>query len=351
MRMSKAEVTLGNLRKDYVLEKFVILPDSPEENIRSDSAFEKCPYCPGNESMTGPAVISLVSKDGMLQRLSDSEGSIIEDWCVRVFQSQYPAVNTASQNNYTDKPLYSEPAYGYHQIVVASPDHRQDLSKISVEQWENVLLVIQERVRWLYTQKSVTYVSIYVDSGREAGTSYDHAHLNVVTFSTIPPIIELEAEGSHRYVNENGNCPSCNIISVELGGPRQILATDSFLAFSPWAPTYPYEFWIYPKRHTTAFSKIPQKEISDLALILRATIGGMSKGLNSPAFNLVFHLSPEKKNSRQIHWHIEVYPQTNKWSGLQRGFGIYVNAVSPESSAEVLGSACRKELAGLVGIT
>ncbi|HKI08292.1 MAG TPA: galactose-1-phosphate uridylyltransferase [Nitrososphaeraceae archaeon] len=349
--MSKAEVTLGNLRKDYVLEKFVILPDSPEENIRSDSAFEKCPYCPGNESMTGPAVISLVSKDGMLQRLSDSEGSIIEDWCVRVFQSQYPAVNTASQNNYTDKPLYSEPAYGYHQIVVASPDHRQDLSKISVEQWENVLLVIQERVRWLYTQKSVTYVSIYVDSGREAGTSYDHAHLNVVTFSTIPPIIELEAEGSHRYVNENGNCPSCNIISVELGGPRQILATDSFLAFSPWAPTYPYEFWIYPKRHTTAFSKIPQKEISDLALILRATIGGMSKGLNSPAFNLVFHLSPEKKNSRQIHWHIEVYPQTNKWSGLQRGFGIYVNAVSPESSAEVLGSACRKELAGLVGIT
>jgi UDPglucose--hexose-1-phosphate uridylyltransferase len=349
--MSKAEVTLGNLRKDYVLEKFVILPDSPEENIRSDSAYEKCPYCPGNESMTGPAVISLVSKDGMLQRLSDSEGSIIEDWCVRVFQSQYPAVNTASQNNYTDKPLYSEPAYGYHQIVVASPDHRQDLSKISVEQWENVLLVIQERVRWLYTQKSVTYVSIYVDSGREAGTSYDHAHLNVVTFSTIPPIIELEAEGSHRYVNENGNCPSCNIISVELGGPRQILATDSFLAFSPWAPTYPYEFWIYPKRHTTAFSKIPQKEISDLALILRATIGGMSKGLNSPAFNLVFHLSPEKKNSRQIHWHIEVYPQTNKWSGLQRGFGIYVNAVSPESSAEVLGSACRKELAGLVGIT
>ena len=349
--MSKAEVTLGNLRKDYVLEKFVILPDSPEENIRSDSAYEKCPYCPGNESMTGPAVVSLVSKDGMLQRLSDSEGSIIEDWCVRVFQSQYPAVNTSSQNNYTDKPLYSEPAYGYHQIVVASPDHRQDLSKISVEQWENVLLVIQERVRWLYTQKSVTYVSIYVDSGREAGTSYDHAHLNVVTFSTIPPIIELEAEGSHRYVNENGNCPSCNIISVELGGPRQILATDSFLAFSPWAPTYPYEFWIYPKRHTTAFSKIPQKEISDLALILRATIGGMSKGLDSPAFNLVFHLSPEKKNSRQIHWHIEVYPQTNKWSGLQRGFGIYVNAVSPESSAEVLGSACRKELAGLVGIT
>ena len=349
--MSKAEVTVGNLRKDYILEKFVILPDTPESKTHLDPLDEKCPYCPGNESMTGPALISLVSKDGMLQRLSDSEGSVIEDWCVRVFQSQSPAVTTVSQNKYSDKPLYSEPAYGYHQVVVASPEHRQDLSKISVEQWENILLVTQERVRWLYTQKSVTYVSIYADCGEEAGTTVDHAHLNIITFSTIPPTIELEAEGSHRYVNENGNCPACNMISVELSGPRQILATDSFLAFSPWASTYPYEFWIYPKRHTTTFSKVPQKEISDLALMLRATIGGMSKGLKTPPYNLVFHLSPEKKNSRQIHWHIEVYPQTNKWSGLQRGFGISVNTVSPENSAEILGSACRKELAGLVGIT
>lgn len=51
--------------------------------------------------------------------------------------------------DYTDKPHYSEPAYGYHQIVVASPDHDADLSSISIEQWTNVLLVIQDRVRWL----------------------------------------------------------------------------------------------------------------------------------------------------------------------------------------------------------
>jgi UDPglucose--hexose-1-phosphate uridylyltransferase len=342
---------LGSLRKDYVLEKFVILPDISDTPKDTKSLEGKCPYCPGNESMTGPALISLVSKDGMLQRLSDSEGSFIEDWCVRVFQSSTPAVSTVPENRFTDKPLYSEPAYGYHQVVVASPEHSQNLYRIGVEQWENVLLVIQERVRWLYTQKSVTYVSIYVNSGEDAGTSINHAHLNIVTFSAIPPTIESEAEGSHRYVNENGNCPACNIISVELSGPRQILTTDNFLAFCPWAQSYPYEFWIYPKRHSTAFSKIPQKEISDLALMMRATLGGMSKALNEVAFNLVFHLSPEKKNSRQIHWHIEVYPQLKKWSGLERGFGIYVNTVSPETSAEILGSACRKELAGLVGIT
>ena len=339
-----------DLRKDYVLDKFVIVPDNFQCVPTKKPLSDKCPYCPGNESMTEPALIALVAKDGMLQRLSDSDENVIEDWCVRVFPSSLPVVTTGAGTSYTDKPLYSEPAYGYHQVVVASPEHDQKLSQISVEQWANVLLVIQDRVRWLYTQKGVTYVSIYVDSGESAGTAIPHPHLNIVTFSTIPPAIEQEADASHKYMNETGNCPGCSIISIETSGPRQILGTDSFLAFSPWAPTYPFEFWVYPKRHTTAFSKITQKEISDLALMIRATLGGMSKALNETPFNIAFHLAPEKKNSRQIHWHIEVYPQIKTWSGLERGFGIYINKATPEKSADRLGSACRKELAGLVGI-
>ena len=342
---------MGDLRKDYVLEKFVVVPSTDQPGADRQASNSKCAYCPGNESMTEPALLALVVKDGMLQRLSDSDDAVVEDWSVRVFQNSSPIVATGPTTSYSEKPLYSEPAYGYHQVVVATPSHDQTLSQIAVEQWANVLVVVQDRVRWLYTQKSVTYVSIYVNSGTGAGAEMAHPHLHIVTFSGIPPVIEMEAEGSHRFMNENGNCPACNVIGVESSGPRQILATDSFLSFSPWAPTYPYEYWIYPKRHMTSFSKITQKEINDLALMLRATLGGMAKALKNVPFNLVFHLSPEKKNSRQIHWHIEVYPQINTWSGLERGFGVFVNNVRPEKSAEILGSACRKELAGLVGIT
>ncbi|MDQ4016004.1 MAG: galactose-1-phosphate uridylyltransferase, partial [Thermoproteota archaeon] len=272
---------MGDLRKDYVLDKFVVMHEASQaaSEDRHINGGGKCPYCPGNESMTEPATLALVVKEGMLQRLSDSEDSIIDDWSVRVFQSEKPVVVTGSATSYSDKPLYSEPAYGYHQIVVASPEHNQSLSHISVEQWGNVLVVIQDRVRWLYTQKGVTYVSIYVNSGASAGAQVSHPHLNIVTFSSIPPVIDMEAEGSHRFMNENGSCPACSFIGVESSGPRQILATDNFIAFCPWAPTYPYEFWIYPKRHITSFSKITQKEINDLALMLRATLGGMSKAL------------------------------------------------------------------------
>ena len=142
----------------------------------------------------------------------------------------------------------------------------------------------------------------------------------------------------------------CQTVNVEMGGPRQILQTEGFIAFCPWAPSYSYEFCISPKKHATSFSKISQKEINDLSLILRATLGGLTKSIKNVSYNLVFHLSPEKKNSRQIHWHIEIYPVTDRWSGLEKGYGIFVNKTSPEQAAKQLGAACRKELAALVGI-
>ena len=337
---------MGNLRKDYVLERSAIISPNPVKKQNP----KKCPYCPGNESMTNLSLLSLVAKDGMLQRLQDSDDSFVKGWSIRVFESSNPVVTTSTENTYSDRPLYSEPAYGYHYVIVASPKHSDSLATIDTEQWSNLIVVIQDRLRWLYTQKGVTYVSIVVNHGQDAGSIVDHPHIDLVSFSNIPPVIEEEATATHKIYNEKGVCPMCQIVDTETGGPRQVLQTEGFIAFCPWAPSHHFEFWICPKKHTTSFSKISQKEINDLSLILRATLGGLTKTIKNLSYNMVFHLSPEKKNSKQIHWHIEVYPLTNSWSGLERGYGVFVNTTSPEESGQVLGAASRKELANLVGI-
>ena len=334
------------MRKDHVSERFVIVnSDNNKTKIT-----KKNPFKPGNESMTNPSVLSLVYKDGMLQRLQDADDYFVKDWAVRVFPADNPIVSIDSDNSYSEHPLYSDPAYGYHYVIVASPNEKETLSTISVDQWSNVLVVLQDRMRWLYTQKGVAYVAIYGDHGKESGSAVDHPHLNMIAFSTIPPTIEDEANSSHRILNEKGVYPMSQLVNAEVGGPRQILQTEGFIAISPWAPSYPYEFWICPKKHATNFSKISQKEINDLALILRATLGGLSKKIKNASYSFAFHLSPEKKNSKQIHWHIEIYPITKSWSGLERGYGIFLNDISPEQAAEKLGASCRKELSNLVGI-
>jgi len=52
---------MGDMRKDYVLEREVIVHPTTKKNTST----KKCPYCPGNESMTNPALLSLVAKEGM----------------------------------------------------------------------------------------------------------------------------------------------------------------------------------------------------------------------------------------------------------------------------------------------
>ena len=102
--------------------------------------------------------------------------------------------------------------------------------------------------------------------------------LNLITFSTIPPIIESEAEASHKILNEKGVCVQCvKLLMRKLAAQGQVLQTEGFIAFCPWSPSYPYEFWISPKKHTTSFSKITQKEINDLSLNLKGNFGWIIK--------------------------------------------------------------------------
>ncbi len=336
---------MGSMRKDYVSERFMIISSS--YSASQDGSV----YSPGNETATNPSVLSLVAKDGMLRRLQDSEGEYVQGWSVRVVPSSNPIMSVDAENLYGDGAFYSEPAYGYHYIVVASPNPDETFATIDVDQWSNILVVVQDRLKWLYAQKGVRYVAIYADHGPLSGSHNPHPYLNMLTFSTIPPVIGGETESYHRMQNENGVCPMCKIITDETGGPRQILQTDGFIAYCPWSSSYPYEFWISPKKHTTLFSKITQKEINDLSLIIRSTLGGLTRVVKDVSFNMVFHLSPEKKNTRQIHWHIEVYPVTRQWTGLERGYGIFLNDVSPEDAAKRLGAACREEFSALVGIS
>jgi UDPglucose--hexose-1-phosphate uridylyltransferase len=74
---------MGDMRKDYVSERFMIVSKKDDKVIDP----KKSPFAPGNEIMTNPSVLSLVAKDGMLQRLQDNEGEdFVKNWAIRVLK-------------------------------------------------------------------------------------------------------------------------------------------------------------------------------------------------------------------------------------------------------------------------
>jgi len=334
------------IRKDYFRDSLCIIND---EDLKLDYqqegvCEEVCPYCAGNEHLTQPAELVLVQSQGTLVKKSETDEERVKNWSIRVIPSRKPFVTTSSELNFTDYPLYSEPAFGYHYEVVATPNHKETLSTISVEQWANLLRVIQDRVRWLYNKKGVGYVTVYAEQAK------GHARFNIVTLPTLPPIVEQEANAFQNAYRETAICPMCNVVAVETGGPRQIHLSEHYIIFTPWAPSSLYEFWIFPRRHQTSFLRVGQKELDNLALTIRAALGAFDKAFNTP-YTIVLHSSSEKKTSKQLHWHFEVHTNIPIGNALHVGTGIYYNPTPPEKVASRLSSAFKKEYAALLGVS
>lgn len=333
------------MRKDYFSESFVLFTNEKLEKIKKLKKVVKkkdCPYCPGNEHITGPADLVLISKEGALAKLVDEEESFVKDWTVRVFLNKDAIVSPDEERIFSDYPQYSEPAIGYHYVVVLSQKHTIDVSEIDSEQWTNILTTVQDKSRWLYSQKHVSYVAVYMNHGVEAGAEIEHPHLQIVSLPTVPPVIEAEAKFMKKPLREKGICPMCVIVKKEESSKRIIGKTESFITFAPWASKHPYEYWIFPRQHEVSFVKSTQKGISELSEVIHKSIESLTKTLGIVAFNLVVHSSPEKKTSKQIHWHVEIYPRIETKTGLEISSNIQVNKILPEEAAKKLAKNFQK---------
>ena len=336
---------MSKVRKDYFSESFVLFTNEKPDKIKKLKKVVKkkdCPYCPGNEHITGPADLVLISKEGALAKLADEEESFVKDWTVRVFLNKDAIVSPDEERIFSDYPQYSEPAIGYHYVVVLSQKHTIDVSEIDSEQWTNILTTVQDKSRWLYSQKHVSYVAVYMNHGVEAGAEIEHPHLQIVSLPTVPPVIEAEAKFMKKPLREKGICPMCVIVKEEESSKRIIGKTENFVMFAPWASKHPYEYWIFPRQHEVSFVKFTQKGISELSEIIHKSIESLTKTLGIVAFNLVVHSSPEKKTSKQIHWHIEIYPRLETKTGLEISSNIQVNKILPEEAAKKLAKNFQK---------
>jgi len=330
---------LSKIRKDYFSDKIVFITNEKLGKINKLKKIVKnknCSYCPGNESLTELADPVLVAKLGTLAKLSDEPDNYVKNWTVRVFPSNKAIVSPNLEKKYSEHPQYSEPASGYHYIVVLSQKHTINISDIDGDQWTNVLTTVQDKARWLYTKKNVSYVAVFMNHGSNAGAKLEHPHLQVVSLPTLPSVINSEAKFIQKPLREKGICAMCDIIKKEENSPRHIITKNNFVVFTPWASFYPYEFWICPKNHDVSVFRSSQKQIADLSEVIQLSLKTMVKTIGNVPFNLIVYTSPEKKTSKQIHWRIEIYPRINDEKDLEIGTKIFVNKISPEFAAKKL---------------
>ena len=327
---------MPEFRKDPFVDRWVIVsPERAKRPVDYGSSGEvsdngECPFCAGHEAMTPPEILVL---------RSESEPPNSPQWTVRVVPNKYPAlVRDGSGTQIFDELHAAQVGIGAHEVIIESPSHVTDMALLSNEQLEAILRAYGGRIADLRDDRKFRYVLIYKNQGPEAGATLEHVHSQLIALPMVPKQVLEEIGAAKTYYESKKRCVFCDVIRNETKGrERFVIDNDRFVVVCPFAPRFPYETWILPKRHTSFFEHISQQDNCDLARILRETLRRLNHCLSNPPFNYVIHSNPlDQDGNDYYHWHIEILPKLIQVGGFEWGSGFYINTVTPEQSARLL---------------
>ena len=328
---------LNEFRKDYLLDRWVVTAthrkqrptDFQKEPATTSVDQRLCPFCPGNERKTPPAVLVYLKAEEGVVKEKDTDGVRHKNWLIRCVPNLFPAFSPPEQQ----EPCEFGKAVGQHEVLIESPNHNEHPAVSSLAQLVHVINGYIDRMKTLSSKPYVKYVSIFRNHGAEAGASLSHAHSQIIATPIVPSIIEEELRASEAFYEANEQCVFCDILRRENDSPRFIWDNDQFMAFAPWAAVHPFEFWLFPKKHQGSLSGMQPRAIGSLAEALKTCLGGLDALLNDPPYNYGFHVAPNAHADNSYHWHLEVYPKLSTWAGFEKSTGTYINVVPPEDAA------------------
>jgi UDPglucose--hexose-1-phosphate uridylyltransferase len=326
---------MTELRKDPIVGRWVIIST---ERAKRPHEFPKeppprkegmCPLCPGSERMTPPEIFAVRA------------GGSFNDagWTLRVVPNKFPALRIEGDIGKAGDGVYDRMnGIGAHEVVIETERHDVDLFDLPESRFEDVLWAYRERMLDLKKDRRFKSVIIFKNRGAAAGASLTHSHSQLIALPVVPKLVIEEMTGCREYFRFRDRCLFCDIVVQEMEQKVRIVEeTGEFLACAPYAPRFPFETWIIPKRHQCAYEMIERDQAKALAAIFRRTLRRLNLALENPPFNYIIHSAAfQEWAGDSYHWHIEIMPRLTKMAGFERGSGFYINPTPPEESAKYL---------------
>ena len=290
----------------------------------------RCVFCPGNEGQTPPEIFAL---------RPPGTPANTGGWSLRVVSNKFPALRIEGELEPQGEGLYDRMnGIGAHEVIIETPEHTATLASLPETAVMDVLWTYRERMVDLKKDPRFDYVLIFKNHGEAAGASLEHPHSQLIATPIVPIMVEEELEGAARYFRRKERCVWCDIVRQERqAGGRVILDAGGFIAVAPFAPRFPFESWILPTTHRSAYEEVGLEEVRALAWIVVELLRRMNRVLKDPPFNFMLHTAPLREPSLDhYHWHLEVIPKLTKVAGFEWGSGFFINPTPPEDAARYL---------------
>src|SRR5204863_6664312 len=301
---------MPELRKDAVTGRWVIISTDRQKrpnDFRIDRVAtigrDHCPFCPGRESLTPPEVLSYRQHGGP----PNGPG-----WDLRVVPNKFPALQVEGMLDREGEGMFDRMnGVGAHEVIIETPDHGRTLASMSEPEIERVLSAYRDRINDLKQDRRLRHILIFKNHGAAAGATLEHTHSQLIALPIVPDFVREELEGARRHFHAKERCVFCDIIRQELAAGRRVIQESAeIVALAPYAPRFPFETWLLPKRHAARFEDAPPHEYASLARVLKAVLTRIDRALESPPYNLIVHSAPfndaNHGEADVYHWHLEI---------------------------------------------
>lgn len=291
-----------------------------------DDPDRECPFCPGREELTPPALETYGGSGA---------GGADSDWSVRVVPNKYPAFYGAEPMVVTHLgPIFTQaPAGGAHEIVVFNPEHGGSFADLPDAQAGLVMTAIRDRMEEHSHTAGLRYSQAIVNYGREAGASIEHPHGQLLGIPFVPRGLSDELAGFARF---QGSCLLCTTAEAEMAaGHRVILDDERVLVVCPFWSGTPFEMLVIPKDHVTHLYATSPPDLAAIGRAVRDALARLRETVGDVAYNVVFHSAPFRLQG-DYHWHVHLLPKLSTRAGFELGTGVLLNVMPPELATQAL---------------
>ena len=331
---------MPELRRDPIVGRWVIVSTDPSGRpqdlqipVPAAPSSGLCPFCRGQERLT--------FKEILAYRPQATEPNS-PNWTVRVVPNQFPALHVEGEMGREGLGLYDRMnGIGAHEVIIETANHLESLADLSAKRVEDVLWAYRDRILDLKKDFRLRYILIFKNHGAAAGATLEHSHSQLIALPIVPTSVLEELDGCRQHYQQKERCIYCDILRQEAAeSTRIVLENPEFVCLIPYAPRFPFEMWILPKRHAAYFEESQRAQFEFLAPILGEALRRMNAVLTRPAYNFMLHSSPLREETTDFyHWHLEIIPKLTQVAGFEWGSGFYINPVAPEESARALRDA------------